>query len=170
MLPASKSLNRNEKLFLCCFLCEVPARGTAAGKLIVFHAVSETSASCCEEPLTSGGKLKFTKLSEPRGQYLRIGLQAYSGGSNSLSQAEITLIATTFSPKFSPFPFFFPPLLLLTFTNHCVPQVDKTDASFSFLPSAPTKLHRHSHKNLILLSKEIKTRIQMVIRIQTVCW
>lgn len=76
MLPAGKSLDRNEKLFLCCFLCGVPARGTSVGKLKVLLAVSEIFASFCERPVTSGGKLKYTNLGEPREQYLRTGLQA----------------------------------------------------------------------------------------------
>lgn len=68
MLPVSKSFNRNVKLFLCCFLCEVPARGTSVGKLKVLLAVSETFASCFEGPVTFGSKLKYTNLSEPREQ------------------------------------------------------------------------------------------------------
>lgn len=68
MLPASKSLDRNEKLFLCCFLSEVPARGSSVGKLEVLLAVSEMLALCCEGPVTSGSKLKHSDISELREQ------------------------------------------------------------------------------------------------------
>lgn len=37
-------------------------------KLKVLLAVSETSASCFEGPVTFGSKLKYTDLSEPREQ------------------------------------------------------------------------------------------------------
>lgn len=68
MLPAGKSLDRNEKLFLCWSLCEVPARETSMGKLKVLLAVSETFVSCCEGSVTSDSKLKYTDLSELKEQ------------------------------------------------------------------------------------------------------
>lgn len=30
-----------EKVFLCCFICEIPGRKSAVDKLMVFHALSE---------------------------------------------------------------------------------------------------------------------------------
>lgn len=62
MLLASKNLRRKEKVFFSCFLCEISESETAEEKLVVFHAVSETLDSYCEETVTSSSNLKLTKL------------------------------------------------------------------------------------------------------------
>lgn len=130
MLLANKNLRRNEK----------------EDKLIVFHAVSETLASYCEETVTSGSNLKLTKLSEPRRLYLIKRLWAYSGRSYS-SQAEVTLIVATFLQN-PPHSLVFPhSIVTYFFTNVYGPQVDKTDTSFSSFPSVPTKLKQESQKS-----------------------
>lgn len=132
------------------------------GKLVVFNIVSEMS-SCCEVPVSSGSKLKFTKLNEPRGQCLQIGLQAYSGGSNSLPQADITLIAASFlqnSPLFRPH--YYDWLSPITVS----PRLTKLMPRFLSSSLSPPNFIG-SHKNQVSSSKEIKPRFQMVIRIQS---
>lgn len=131
MFPASKSLDRNEKLFLCCFLCEVPARGTSVGKLKVLLAGSQIFALCCEGLVTCGSKLRYSNLSEPREQQLRTGLCACSITpvlkNSFLSFPSIIVILITLSPRLNRCLIFLLPLCL-----HQTSQAQLYKSRFTF--------------------------------------